>query len=250
MPRLLGIDFETTGFDTGKDRITEIGAIVWDTDTGSPILIRQILLLDEPMRDKFTPETVEMMKRVSNITPEMLEEFGESPMSALMELEQMCRLSRVEYIVAHNGENFDKPMLMSELQRHQVEAPTLRKLPWIDTRTDLPFEEEPDSRKLKHLALDCGFINPFPHRAVFDVAAMLKVLAHHDINKVLEYTKIPFVTVYAAVDYKDRQLAKDRRFSWEKIGEQTYPKKWVKRIKENKLEEERRNAPFPVVLMS
>jgi DNA polymerase III subunit epsilon len=197
--------------------------------------------------DEGYPPLSEEVIRVTGITDDMLKEFGTSPKANLLWLEDFCRKHKIDYLCGHNSENFDKPLLLAELARHGVDAPTLKALPWIDTRTDIPFPTEPDSRRLKHLAGDHGFVNPFSHRAVFDVLTMLKVLSHYDINAVLEYQKIPFVTVRAMVSYDDRQLAKDQRFSWEKLGEKTYPKCWVKRIKANKLEEEKKSCKFQIV---
>lgn len=246
--RLLGIDLETTGFDTAEDRITEIGFCVWDE---GPMLSESWFIQpDAGMTAKFTEETVAMMKRVCGITPEMLKEFGSPIKDALERLEILVSAHKVEYLVAHNGENYDRPLLLAELDRHGVIAPVLRGLPWIDTRTDLPFENEPESRKLKHLALDAGFINPFPHRALFDVLTMLKVLGGFSLERVLEYQRVPFVTVRALVSYDQRQLAKDARYSWEKLGDKTFPKCWVKKVKENKLEEEKANGKFQVAVIA
>lgn len=60
----------------------------------------------------------------------------------------------------------------------------------------------------------------------------------YDFTKVVEMSKIPWITVRALVDYENRELAKAQRFSWEKIGDKTYPKMWVKKIKQNTLERE------------
>lgn len=245
--RLLGLDFETTGFDTGNDRITEVGAVLWDSESQTPLQMFGEFVCDAPMQAKFTPETVAMMKRVSGITPEMLLEFGRLPVGLFQRLNDLTEHWKVDYIVAHNGENYDKPILMAELARHNLAANTLRSLPWLDTRTDIPFPTEPDSRKLKHLALDAGFINPFAHRAVFDVLTMLRVLAGYDLEQVIAYSKVPFVTIRAVVDYENRQQAKDRRFSWEKLGDKSYPKKWVKRVKIDQLEKESKDCPFKIV---
>lgn len=246
--RLLGLDFETTGLDTGSERIIEIGAALWDSDTNTPLVSIGHYLYDQGIQDRLDqPDVADMIQRVSKLTPAIVKEFGMLPAATLAWLEGFCVSHGVNYVVAHNGTNFDKPLLMAELTRHGVEAPFLRSAPWIDTRTDIPFPVEPDSRRLKHLALDCGFMNSFPHRAIFDVLTMMKVLSHYDLDKVIEYSKIPFITVRAMVGYEDRQLAKDRRYAWEKIGEKTYAKSWVKLIKENKFEEEKAQAPFPVV---
>lgn len=237
--RLLGLDFETTGLDTSSERVTEIGLCLWEVETKRPIVTLGLFLQDDEILKKAAiPETAAMMARVSGITKEMLTEFGTDAKSNFLWLEKWVGNHKPDYIVAHNGENYDKPILMSELARHGVEAPALRQIPWIDTKTDIPFATEPDSRKLKHLATDHGFINPFAHRAVFDVLTMLRILSNYPIQEVLEYQKIPFVTARAVVSYEQRQLAKDFRFSWEKIGERSYPKMWVKKIKQNLLEKE------------
>lgn len=238
--RLLGLDFETTGLDTVKDRITEMGACLWDVELKRPLTTVGVFMHEKEF-PKLSPEIV----RLTGLTDEILEEFGTLPKANLEWLERFCEKHKVDYIVAHNGENFDKPFLFAELSRHSVAGACLRALPWIDTRTDIPFPTEPDSRRLRHLALDCGFINPFEHRAVFDVLTMLKVLSHYDIQEVLAYQKIPFVTVRAMVPapWNDGGVGKDKakaqRYSWERLGDLVYPKWWVKRVKENQLEAER-----------
>lgn len=239
--RLLGLDLETTGFDTAKDRITELGVVLWDVPSKLP-LITHGAFLNDPTYPKLSEEVI----RVTGITDGILAEFGTSPTKNLEWLVGFSAAHGVDYIVAHNGENFDRPLLMAELTRHEIASDTFRTVPWIDTRTDIPFVSEPDSRKLKHLAGDHGFINPFSHRAVFDVLTMLKVLSHYDMQAVLDYQKIPFITVRAIVSYEDKQLAKDQRYSWEKLGERTYPKMWVKRIKADKLAQEEKNCKFQI----
>jgi len=243
--RLLGLDLETTGLNTAEDRVTEIGLVLWDSDKKVPIQIWQDFLIDDGIREKLKdPEIVSMMQRVCGITPQMLEEFGESPAAVFDDL--VHNANNIDYIVAHNGENFDKPFIYTELARHGISADLFRALPWLDTRADIPFASEPDSRKLKHLALDCGFINPFAHRAVFDVLTMLRVLSHYPLEDVIAYSKVPFITVRAVVSYDDREKAKAQRYSWEKLGERTYAKMWVKRIKENQLGKEKAACNFPV----
>lgn len=243
--RLLGLDFETNGLDTATARITEMGLVLWDVDTKGPIITVGTLLHDTT----YPPQPEEILK-LTGITDDMLKEFGTEPASNFKWLDSFCEKHKIEYIVAHNGENYDRPLLYAELARSGVEARCLRSLPWIDTRTDIPFASEPDSRKLKHLALDCGFINPFPHRAVFDVLTMLKILSHYDINSVLEYQRIPFHVYRALTGYAERDKAKSQRYAWEKIGEKTWPKFWVKKIKENMVEQEIANctkAGFEIV---
>lgn len=245
--RILGLDLETTGLDTAQDRITEIGLVLWDAKDSRPLVTVGAFYYDPSYEEKFTPEVTQMMGDLCGITPEMLREFGTSPKANLEWLDKFCHQHRVEAVVAHNGENYDKPLLMAELSRNGVAADFFRSLHWIDTRQDLPWEKEPSSRRLTHLAADSGFINPFEHRAVFDVLTMLKVLSQYDIATVIENSKIPFITVRAMVGYADRQLAKDQRYSWEKLGEKTWQKSWVKKIRENQFELEKQKCQFEVV---
>lgn len=231
--RLLGLDFETTGLDHQKDRITEMGACLWDVEMKRPLMTVGVFMHEEGF-PSLSPEIV----RLTGLTDDILREFGTAPKANFDWLESFVSKHKVDYVVAHNGENFDKPFLLAELARHCVDSAQLRILPWIDTRTDIPFPSEPDSRRLRHLALDCGFINPFEHRAVFDVLTMLKVLSHYPIEQVIEYQKIPWAVVRAVVSYDNRELAKKQRYSWEKVGDKNYPKWWVKKVKETQLQAE------------
>jgi DNA polymerase-3 subunit epsilon len=227
--RLLGLDFETTGLDFEKDRIIETGAVLWDTDSHRPLVTYGEFVYEEST-PPLTPEIVGL----TGITQEMLDEFAISPEAHFNWLNEFASSHKVDYIVAHNGENFDKPMLWAEFKRLGLENTLLHNIPWIDTKTDLPFEVEPASRRLAHLALDAGFINPFAHRALFDVLTMLRVMDQYDVNKIIEYSKIPWITVSALVGYKDRQLAKDARFRWDADN-----KLWIKDIKEDQLQKTR-----------
>lgn len=162
-------------------------------------------------------------------------------------IDDWCDRHGVSYIVAHNGARFDKPLLLAEIDRAKLSVPNFREVPWLDTRSDLPYAVEPDSKKLKHLALDCGFINPFSHRALFDVLTMLRIMSTFDFNKIIEYAKIPWIVVRANVGYENRQVAKENRYSWEKLDDKVYPKMWCKKIKATHLEEERKKLePFKV----
>ena len=242
---LLGIDVETTGLDLVNDRITEVGYALWGTTEVAPAIVGNVWLYEPSMETRFTPEACEMMARVCGITPEMIRKYGRNPLTALEPVLDL--MSFADVIVAHNGENFDKPMWVTELKRQGMIWPD--RLPWIDTRSDIPWQTPPDSLKLKHLALDAGFINPFPHRATFDVVTMLKVLMQHDVEKVLEYSKLPWMTVRADVSYADREKAKAQRYSWERLGDLNYPKCWIKRIKTTQLEAEKAACPFPVLVL-
>lgn len=154
-------------------------------------------------------------------------------------------------VVAHNGTNFDKPMTIAELERYQIKDHGLASAHWIDSRMDLPFEKEPSSRKLVHIAAEHGILNPFPHRAISDVFTMLKVLDHYDFELVLANSKVPLITIRALITYemqKERQGAKDLRYNWDGVK-----KIWTKQVRENALEREKKAAAergFEIVTLS
>lgn len=237
--RILGIDLETTGLDTKEDRIIEVGAVVWDVAAKTPLEIYSQFV--KPPPEKFP--LPEVITNLTGIQDSWLRDLGVPFVEAAAELSSLCLRHQIKYVLAHNGENFDKPLFCAEVERSiGKEEHLLCRMPWIDTRSDLPHEVEPESRKLKHLALDKGFINPFPHRAVFDVLTMLKVASHYDFQKIAELSQVPWVTMRALVDYDSREKAKELRYSWEKLGDKAYPKMWVRRIRENQIELETQKA--------
>jgi DNA polymerase-3 subunit epsilon len=235
--RILGIDFETTGFDPANDRITEVGWALFDAGQPTPLKTS-----GEFLYEKSYPKISKEVEAVTGITDQLLEEFGRDPAAYFSELEHFCGLHRVEFVVAHNGRNFDRPFLFAHLDRLGLKAPCLRGMPWVDTRIDLPFAREPDSRKLKYLSSDHGFLNPFSHRALFDVLTMMKVLSHYDFEKVLEYRAQPALIVRAMVPQpwddggKGKDAARKVGFSWQEINHKKYDKCWVKMIKKHELE--------------
>ncbi len=100
-------------------------------------------------------------------------------------------------------------------------------------------------RKLTYLAADHKIINPFSHRAVFDVMTMLMVLSEYDPGEVLRYSASPSITIQAKVSYEDRAKASSRGYRWE-----AETKRWVKTIKQFQLDKEQREAMFNVIVLS
>jgi len=129
------------------------------------------------------------------------------------------------WICAHNANKFDKPFLINEAERHCKANPFNR--PWIDTRTDLPLPPHIKSKKLIHLAAEHDFLNPFTHRAVFDVLTMFKIMSNYPIEKIIERAKSPLIKITALVSYQQKELAKDEGFYWN--SEQRV---WEKELKE------------------
>jgi DNA polymerase-3 subunit epsilon len=229
------LDFETTVIDPVDPKqmnIVEVGAVLWDTKRNYPLLTISRLVWDTSYTFS------ERMTEITGLTHKDLLEYGTSPKYALEKLVKL--MGRAEAIVAHNGQGFDKVVLECEGKRHGIEIP---EMPWIDTCFDVPYPKKIETRKLDFLAPAHGFLNPFAHRALFDVLSMLKVLSHYDFDKILEQMKIPSITVRAmsakpfgptaVIGAKQNEFAKSRGYRFH--GE---TKAWVKTIKEPEFETE------------
>jgi DNA polymerase-3 subunit epsilon len=241
--RLLGLDLETTGLDWKTERVLEVGVSLHEA--GDPVYLHQNTWTfnDEELQKRLPlPDEI---KRLTGIRDEVISEFGIHPTTAYRELDAYVVERRVSFIVAHNGSNFDRPFLLHELDKFGIEAPALRTLPWLDTRRDIKYKpgEEPKQKSLAHLLMLKRFIPAIAHRALADAANTMWLLSHYDIDEIIEYAKIPWITVSVGVHYDERELAKAQGYSWQEINHKVYPKSWVKLIKGNELEAEEKKFP-------
>lgn len=240
---ILGMDFETNGLSPEKNAVTEVGMVLWETELRAPVKIMGYLV-DPWIGSEWDPVTVQ----INGITPELCAKYGYPDERALKQLLLWYQLA--DMACAHNGSRFDRPFFETWCVRYGYESqPT--KL-WIDTNTDIELGELEyrKSRKLTYMAADHQFLNPFPHRAVFDVMTMFKVLAEYDLERVIFLAKQPNILIEALVSYDDRELAKARGYRWSEDPRKPGGKKiWAQTIKECFLEKESTEAGFPVVIV-
>ena len=230
--KILGCDTETTGLDPKKDRITEIGLVLYDSAAAAPVRISGFLVQTGAI-------VTEEITQLTGITQEAIAEYGVPAAHAIAAVVQMA--SKADFMCAHNAP-FDKSFLDAEFARQGKSVLTL---PWIDTRTDLPKAayQLGKSASLRYLCADHGFLYS-AHRAVNDVLAMLELLSRYKLDKVIQRAQTPNVNVRAVVSFDDRILAKERGYYWK-----PELKLWVKPLKADEVEEEKLKAPFPVVQM-
>jgi len=224
--RILGLDFETTGLLASEDRVIEIGAVVWDTDSNKPVHVFSELVKPEGFVG--LPDTI---IKVTGIEDQDLYDFGISTQVAFERLNELIENS--EYVVAHNVK-FDQSFYEAEISRLGLE-PVDR--PWLDTVTDVPYGDEVGSRKLTYLAADHGIVNAYAHRAVFDSLTMMTILSRYDIQEVVDRAKSPSVSVLAHVSFEEKDKAKNLGFKWDGKN-----KKWYRHYKQCDLETV--NFPF------
>jgi len=220
---VLGLDFESTftdPIDPTKARIIETGAVLWDTERKMPLEIFNQVNPWLATFGPFDPRVTEL----TGLTEDDLNAHGR-PLDKILDRLQFMMI-RAEAVVAHNGTLFDKPLLESELKR--IDRPAPNKL-WFDTCCDVPYPKSVETRKLAFLAPAHGFLNPFSHRAVFDVLSMLRIMSGYDISEIHRRSIALKVRLRAVTSKpwedggKSNQIAKDNGFRFDGIT-----KSWTK----------------------
>ena len=248
-----GIDLEATGKDPQKASITEIGAVLWESD-GWIKMGEYSTLVYAPEYPAQSQEVI----RVTGITDEDLKTKGVLPQRALKQF--LTFIQDAQYCLAHNV-SYDKVLLECELEKYKIVGAPLASN-WICTLVDVPYPEWYVCKKLSHLALDHGImVDPQKlHRAIGDVTLMGELLniGEYSIERILEYKRMPWVYIQAIIlpPWKDNgegvAKAKAIGYGWERARQTdgpTFAKQWVKRVKKNKLEEEMRAAPFKTKIL-
>ena len=240
---LLGLDLETGGeFNAASSQnfIIEIGMVLWDTDFAQPVDLYSVLIEnDRPV----SPEAAEY----TGITDALLKRHGYKPdIRVITPIKDL--MNRADFIVAHNGRDFDRPLLDAFFGQRSHKMPVK---PWLDTLYDVDYPRNCTSRNLTYLAGFHGILNSFPHRAVTDVLTMLTILSRYDIVEVIANANHPRLVVKAEVGFSDRDKAKAKRFSWESPGRGApkYAKSWVRVIREDQLDALKQECDFPIQIL-
>lgn len=241
--RLLGIDLEATGLDTEKDQIIELSFAL--KDLGNPKILKRASFLIEPI--EHIPIEI---SAITGIRMPMIKEFGTPLVEAIHWVEDAL-LHGVDFICAHNGDAFDKPLLLSEIRRSGIIGLGQRifDTPWIDTTRDLPYPDTLETRKLKYLAFEHGILGHYAHDSLSDVETMLRLLDCYREEEILEHIHDPNLILKIHTDYQNRDEAKKLRYHWEVLGHEKFEKSWVKRIKAKDLEKECAKTQFTITVL-
>jgi len=156
----LVIDTETTGLDTAKDKIIELGFVAFEYDASTGKIYR-ILHTYDGFEDPKEPLS-EIVKELTGIDDGMVQ-------NQQLDDDEVNRwLSQSSLIIAHNA-GFDRKMLERRLPNFQGKA-------WACTFADLDWQAEGiGSRKLDYIAFQLGYFFE-GHRAVNDAQATLHLL--------------------------------------------------------------------------
>ena len=192
-----GIDIEgineallTKGVNPQKDRVLEIGAVMWDVEYQQPVKIISELI-NETDRLPITEEVQDLTGLNDNI----INKYGKKDEEIKQFINELKALmEKADFIMAHNGDNYDRPMLGAFFNRFGIALP---ETPWIDSTRDIEFPNPIIQKSLAMLEYSHGFINPFPHRALTDVLSMLKIASNYEFDRIGQLALSPKVLLVA-----------------------------------------------------
>ena len=206
---LLGIDLETDGLDPKENAILEVGAVLYDWDTKTPVrMLSEFIDPDYNQNLSAGYKVPVEITELTGITTKMIEEYGGLDVDVMLSLKNLAYGS--DFFVGHNCNAFDALFLGTMWDRLSMRF----QRPWLDTIVDIKYPPLIKTRNLRHLAAEHGFLNHFPHRAVFDVLTMFKVMEKYDLNDIIARSKEPTLYVQALVSFDEKELAKARGYRW------------------------------------
>ncbi len=233
--KIISIDTETTGLDVDTCEIIELGYALYDTDCGlSPIAVYDELALPkEPL--------VEEVRDATGLTDAILAKYAKQIDEVMLNFVNIHNQFEPDFIVGHNIIDYDRPVMIRHLELI-LGAELSKKVPIIDTRIDLPFKRTPKNNNLAFLAAEYGeFVNPFPHRAIFDAVTTAKLMFKIGSEKAAANALSPLIELKADCNFNTKDLAKAAGYNWD--GDR---KIWFKKIRESVANETERNRPFQV----
>ncbi len=250
--RVLLIDFESTGLDTSKDRIIEIGAQIVDDQW--ELLASVSTLVNGP--DIESPSN-----EIQGITGITLEEWKTHGVHLKDALDLLLLTLDADVVFAYN-KDFDFPLFRTEMFRHGLGLHAVGnhflQIPWVCAMRDVESNYQKKCWKLSHLALDYGIsVDPSRlHRAIDDVDLMRRMLkaAGSSPQEIFNFSIQPWIIVRALVPPpwedagKGKDIVRKLGYSWQepKGTSLFFEKSWVKRIKESWLDEEIKKVPYPI----
>ncbi len=248
--KLLFVDCESQGPDPRIDNITEIAALLYDTETmGTQIWER---LVWDPSYPPQSPKIIEL----TTITDELLKKEG-FPIAHVM-AEFIDFMKSADVVFAHKI-TFDQVILETAAEKIQQYLP---KKEWLCTLSNFDWPEKYRCKQLSHLALDHGIKmdGRMLHRAMADVMLLKELVCLYDIEKILAYARAPWVYLQAscAKPWDDngvqKTIAQAHGFNWQVCKGTDGPlfeKKWVMRCKLNNMESIRESinkSPSPFIV--
>lgn len=196
LDNVLLIDCETTGVDPKKDKLCEIGAILFSLQHRA--VIQQISFL--------LPVDENPAYEINGISPDLFDRRYDPDGSSLEESWNVLGnlLSTADACVAHNAD-FDR----------QWVPPWMLSKPWVCTCTGITWPGLRPRPSLRDLALHYGVPVWAAHRALTDCIYLAQVFERDPLlGAHLEEGLLPQKLVAACVSYDEKELAKAAGFYW------------------------------------
>lgn len=195
------LDTETTGLDPAKDKVIEIGAVLYSTEHRASVQEISTLIPTE-----LNPATA-----INGLEPALTQAVTSdilNPVKAVLG----AMLKASEYAVAFNSD-FDSAFL-----------PWITR-PWSDAAA-IAYPRAGHKKDLVNLALNHGIPLIGAHRALEDCRILAALLSKvPDLDYQLRQAARPKTIVRALVSYEERDLAKQHGFAWNAI----VPNAWAKK---------------------
>lgn len=213
------VDVETTGINPEHDRIIELGVLEFAVIAGeTPKITRMMSYLADP-EAPLSQEIIDL----TGLTDALLK--GQSlPLTYLRAL-----FGKASILVAHNAA-FDRAFV-ERAGLVDGDGP-----PWACTLRHINWRKHgyQGSHALTYLAADHGFINPFPHRALFDCATTFKLMAPHFAELLQRSLEREYLVSAEHSPFETKDALKARGYRWD--GERRV---WCKLVAESELQDER-----------
>ena len=212
------VDLETTGLDSSKDQIMEIGLIEFGVEgEAAPVITRCYGALQDP-----GVSISEEVLRITGLTEASLK--GQTIDWKIVR----SFFEKSSLVIAHNAD-FDRGFLeasgkIADLSLHW--ACSMRHINWHKHRFT--------SLSLNYLAADHGFVNPFAHRAIFDCATTFRVIAPHLQELIQRSYEREFTIKAVGSPFESKDVLKQRGYRWDQQD-----RCWHRVVAASELEDER-----------
>lgn len=179
---IAGLDLESTGLDTQKDRIFEIAIVPYHFET-KRCLGKWVHRVNPMMPINPKAQAVHGISLADLSGAPLWEDIAQKAASIL---------SKAHMVVAHNGNSFDIPMLAAEFARTKIKIPSFEV---FDTMGATWATEDGKSPKLQEMcfALDIDYDPAAAHAAEYDVMRMMEC-----VFKALDKGLFPEITAFFA----------------------------------------------------
>jgi DNA polymerase-3 subunit epsilon len=250
--KCLVFDLETSGVDIKECFVTEIAYLLLDLDTKRTLKMGTHLVKPDE-KYELSKELVEL----TGIDTQMVNDYGKPFNLIIDEIYDLALPpfdDEVQFLVGHNINMFDKPILDRYIDKYSKdkfmpqEYIALKKIPCIDTSSDLPIPSSIKTRKLTHLCYEHNIVMMPAHRAIVDCLMTAQLLFKYDIDKVIELSKEEKSVLRADIGgpwmanfNEKKQLAVGHGFRWN-----PNLKIWSKTARKSEIE---KGFPFPTNIL-